>query len=62
MFEQCKYDPAGKRQRASCYTGSETKTAAAWVSIIAIAYATLTHAGFVYAIYFKLSPMLMGQR
>ena len=34
-------------------------TAAAWVSIIAIAYATLTHAGFVYAIYFKLSPMLM---
>jgi VanZ family protein len=29
------------------------------VSIIAIAYATLTHVGFVYAIYFKRSPMLM---
>src|SRR3979411_3060184 len=30
-------------------------TAAAWVSIIAIAYATLAHVGFVY----KLSPILM---
>jgi hypothetical protein len=33
--------------------------AAAWVAIIAIAYATLTRVGFVYAIYFKLSPYLM---
>lgn len=33
--------------------------AAAWIAIIAIAYATLTHVGFVYAIYFKLSPLLM---
>jgi len=34
-------------------------TATAWVAIIAIAYATLTKVGFVYAIYFKLSPYLM---
>jgi VanZ family protein len=33
--------------------------AAAWASIIVIAYATLTKVGFVYAIYFKLSPYLM---
>lgn len=33
---------------------------AAWAAIIAIAYATLTRVGFVYAIYFKLSPYLMG--
>lgn len=33
---------------------------AAWVAVIAIAYATLTHVGFVYAIYFKLAPYLMG--
>ncbi|WFU18768.1 VanZ family protein [Bradyrhizobium sp. CB3481] len=33
--------------------------AAAWVAITAIAYATLTHVGFVYAIYFKLAPYLM---
>ena len=33
--------------------------AAAWIAVIAIAYATLTHVGFVYAIYFKLSPFLM---
>ena len=33
---------------------------AAWVAIVAIAYATLTHVGFVYAIYFKLAPYLMG--
>jgi len=32
---------------------------AAWVTIIAIAYATLTHVGFVYAIYFRLAPYLM---
>jgi hypothetical protein len=32
---------------------------AAWIAIIAIAYATLTHVGFVYAIYFKLAPYLM---
>lgn len=34
-------------------------TAAAWVSVAAIAYATLAHVGFVYAIYFKLAPILM---
>ena len=33
--------------------------AAAWIAVIAIAYATLTHVGFDYAIYFKLSPFLM---
>jgi len=32
---------------------------AAWIAIIAIAYATLTRVGFVYSIYFKLSPLLM---
>jgi VanZ family protein len=34
--------------------------AAAWVVIIAIAYATLTGIGFVYSIYFKLAPLLRG--
>jgi VanZ family protein len=34
-------------------------TIAAWVSIIVIAYATLTHVGFVYAIYHRLAPALM---
>lgn len=34
-------------------------TAAAWMAIFAIAYATLTRVGFIYAIYFKLSPFLM---
>ena len=34
-------------------------TAIAWIAIVLIAYATLTHVGFVYAIYFKLSPFLM---
>jgi VanZ family protein len=33
--------------------------AAAWASIIFIAYATLTHVGFVYSIYYKLAPFLM---
>lgn len=32
----------------------------AWASIIFIAYATLTRVGFVYGIYYKLSPYLMG--
>lgn len=32
---------------------------AAWIAIIAIAYATLTHVGLVYGIYFKLAPYLM---
>jgi VanZ family protein len=32
---------------------------AAWASIAAIAYATLTHVGFVYSIYYKLAPLLM---
>ena len=34
-------------------------TRIAWIAIIAIAYATLTHAGFIYAIYFKPAPLLM---
>src|ERR1019366_8485422 len=34
-------------------------TAAAWASIIFIAYATLAHVGFVYSIYFKLAPILL---
>jgi len=38
---------------------SRLVTAAAWIAVIAIAYATLTHVSFVYAIYFKLSPFLM---
>ena len=33
-------------------------TVAAWLTIIFIAYATLTRVGFVYAIYFKLAPIL----
>jgi len=33
--------------------------AGAWASIIFVAYATLTHIGFVYSIYFKLAPFLM---
>jgi hypothetical protein len=32
---------------------------AAWVAIVAVAYATLARVGFVYAIYYKLSPILM---
>ena len=32
--------------------------AAAWAAILIIAYATLTKVGFVYAIYFKLAPLL----
>ena len=32
---------------------------AAWAAIAAITYATLTHVGFVYAIYFRLSPFLL---
>ena len=31
---------------------------AAWVSMAALAYATLTQVGFVYSIYFKLAPFL----
>jgi hypothetical protein len=34
--------------------------AAAWIAVIAIAYATLARVGFVYSIYFKLAPILMG--
>lgn len=33
--------------------------AAAWIAVMAIAYATLTHVGFAYGIYFKLAPYLM---
>lgn len=32
---------------------------AAWASIAILAYVTLTRVGFVYSIYFKLSPFLM---
>src|SRR5664280_512308 len=32
---------------------------AAWVSIAMLAYATLAHVGFVYFIYFKVSPFLI---
>jgi len=32
---------------------------AAWASIAAIAYATMARVGFVYSVYFKLSPILM---
>ena len=31
----------------------------AWASILALAFATLTHVGFVYSIYYKLAPLLM---
>jgi hypothetical protein len=31
----------------------------AWASILALAFATLTHIGFVYSIYYKLAPLLM---
>jgi hypothetical protein len=31
---------------------------AAWASILALAFATLTHVGFVYAIYYRLTPLL----
>jgi VanZ like family len=34
-------------------------TIAAWASIIAVAYATLTHVGFIYGIYFRLSSVFM---
>jgi VanZ family protein len=34
-------------------------TAFAWMSVITLGYATLAHVGFVYSIYFKLSPFLM---
>ena len=33
--------------------------AAAWASAALLAYATLTHVGFVYSIYFKLSPFFV---
>jgi VanZ like protein len=32
---------------------------AAWASVAMLAYATLTHVGFVYSIYYKLAPLLM---
>ena len=38
---------------------SQLARAAAWLAVITIAYATLTHIDFVYGIYFKLSPFLM---
>jgi hypothetical protein len=31
----------------------------AWASIAVLAYATLTHVGFVYSMYYKLAPLLM---
>jgi hypothetical protein len=33
--------------------------AAAWIAIVAIAYATLTHVGFAYGLYYKLAPYMM---
>lgn len=36
-----------------------TWLAAAWIAVIAIAYATLTHVDFAYNLYFKLAPFLM---
>jgi hypothetical protein len=39
---------------------SQLITTAAWIAVIAIAYATLTHVGFVYSIYFKIAPILMS--
>jgi hypothetical protein len=32
---------------------------AAWASVAVFAYATLTHVGFVYSIYYRLAPLLM---
>jgi VanZ family protein len=32
--------------------------ATAWLVVAAIAYATLTHVGFVYTVYFKLAPIM----
>jgi hypothetical protein len=32
---------------------------AAWASAALLAYATLTHVGFVYSIYYRLAPLLM---
>jgi len=32
---------------------------AAWASIVALAFATLTHVGFMYSIYYRLAPLLM---
>jgi hypothetical protein len=32
---------------------------AAWASVAVLAYATLTHVGFVYSIYYNLAPLLM---
>ena len=40
-------------------TISKLIAAAAWASVAVIAYATLTHAAFVYAVYDRLSPLLM---
>jgi VanZ family protein len=40
-------------------TISKLATLVAWAGIIFIAYATLTRVGFVYDIYYKLSPYLM---
>jgi VanZ family protein len=31
----------------------------AWASMLALAFATLTHVDFVYSIYYKLAPLLM---
>src|SRR4030081_691866 len=33
--------------------------ASAWASVAVLAYATLTHVGFVYSIYYRLAPHLM---
>ena len=35
---------------------------AAWACVALLGYATLTHVGFVYSIYYKLAPFLMWPR
>jgi hypothetical protein len=40
-------------------TAAQLLMVAAWIAVVAIAYATLTRVGFVYSIYFKLAPFLM---
>jgi hypothetical protein len=35
---------------------------AAWACAALLGYATLTHVGFVYSIYYKLAPLLMWPR
>jgi VanZ family protein len=45
--------------RMSSETIRTVITAGAWALLVVIAYATLTQVGFVYSIYYKISPLLM---